>query len=130
MKMKQIILIVVVWLFLVDLQVAQGIKCYECYQCEDGWSGVEKECGEEDDRCLMTKDKDGGWINKMCTRKGTEDYAKIQKAKCDDFGKEGQKWCFCDTDLCNDMEISGSSGYSRRHLFFTVVVSFVVNFFL
>ncbi|CAL8140409.1 unnamed protein product [Orchesella dallaii] len=115
------------------------IKCYQCYFCkpDSDWKGEEKECEPPNDRCAMTLEnkENGGWVNRFCTLQGTVDYAKQKKVECDDFGKMGQKWCFCKTDLCNDMIAfnhaqkgiitSTGGGDFRRHLIFTAILLFL-----
>ncbi|CAL8140405.1 unnamed protein product [Orchesella dallaii] len=86
---------------------AQGIKCYECKSpyCKEPYVTQEKECNSsfplQHDRCITITTLEGVHY-RGCRSKKAEDEAHDSHFECDQFSQQnGQRWCFCYTDLCN-----------------------------
>ncbi|CAL8140407.1 unnamed protein product [Orchesella dallaii] len=122
MRARNLLLMVLFGLFLVDLNIesVHGLfKCYYCsYPCwQKPGSMKEKNCSETDelkqDRCI-TIIKREGVSARACRDKATEDEAKAKNLRCDEFSADGEKHCYCHTELCNGMDNTTMSSTTGR----------------
>ncbi|ODM87873.1 putative arsenical pump-driving ATPase [Orchesella cincta] len=112
--LMMLIVVLPVLLSSLEIQLAEGIKCYfvECSGSACVGKGVEMDCEANYDRCFeslrwMTLSNETR-IDRSCSDKETEDHVKEIGLSCEDFRpvKNGSttlsKQCFCYADLCND----------------------------
>ncbi|ODM87872.1 hypothetical protein Ocin01_18810 [Orchesella cincta] len=111
LRLKMLIVVLPVLLSSLEIQLAEGIKCYTCSECV-GTGGEEKSCDPHFDRCAETLN----WMiasnktrtDRFCSDEIFENKHKKIGLMCDDFqplknGTVMAKLCFCDADLCNGM---------------------------
>ncbi|ODM86895.1 hypothetical protein Ocin01_19786 [Orchesella cincta] len=108
-----LIVVLPVLLSSLEIQLAQGIKCYSCGPCPG--KGEERKCGAEHDACSeITRMRDSNpiSISRSCSSKAIEGRVKEKgEVDCDKlrpietvrnstlYGKH----CFCYEDLCNEL---------------------------
>ncbi|ODM59405.1 hypothetical protein Ocin01_20226 [Orchesella cincta] len=110
-RLMMLVVLLLVLLSSLEIQLAEGIKCYSCRGCMG--KGEEKDCGEKYDRCGEVKQ----WMAlsnmtrtfRFCSDKASEDHVRRLDLTCDVFrpvvngSTTLSRQCFCSADLCNDV---------------------------